>query len=311
MIISASRRTDIPAYYSDWFLNRLQEGFVCVRNPMNAHQISRIKLSNDVLDGIVFWTKNPLQILKKLKLLNDYAYYFQCTITPYDKDLEPNIPSKRDVIIPAVKQLANHIGAKRVIWRYDPIIISDRFTLEYHCEKFEEMAKLMRGSVRKCTISFVDFYQNAMRNSAKIGLRDITNQQMREIAQKLSEIALAYGIKIDTCAEQIDLSMYGIDHAHCIDQVIFEEILDCTLNIGKDKNQRQECGCVASIDVGVYNTCPNGCLYCYANFCPSVVKSSSEKHNPESSLLIGELTENDKVTDRKVESYRMDQIGFF
>lgn len=311
MIISASRRTDIPAYYSEWFMSRMREGYVLVRNPMNAHQVSRVMLTSDVLDGIVFWTKNPAPMLKAIDGIKDIEYYFQCTVTPFGQDMEPNIQSKDEVIIPALLQLSGKIGAERVIWRYDPIILNSRYTFDFHCQHFENMARRLKGRVRKCTFSFLDFYQNTMRNGSAIGLHALTQAEMIEMARLLSEIALAYEIQLDTCAEQIDLSVYGIGHAHCIDQAIFEELLGCTLTIGKDKNQRQECGCVASVDIGGYNTCPNGCLYCYANYNSGLVKTNFEKHDLNSPLLIGQLTEDDKVTERKVESFKDKQMRFF
>ena len=131
MIISASRRTDIPSYYSEWFMNRIKEGFLYVRTPMNVHQVSKISLSPDVVDGIVFWTKNPAPMMDKLDLLSDYAYYFQFTVNSYARDIEPNIPNKNDTIIPLFKKLSNRIGKDRVIWRYDPILLTEKYTIEY------------------------------------------------------------------------------------------------------------------------------------------------------------------------------------
>ena len=160
MIISASRRTDIPTYYSEWFLNRIKDGFVYVRNPMNVHQISKISLSPDVVDGIVFWTKNPVPMLDKLYNLQDYAYYFQFTVNSYGKDIEANIPSKNDIIVPAFRELSRIIGAEKVIWRYDPIMLTSKYTIDYHVNYFNELAKRLSGYTHKCVISFVDFYRN-------------------------------------------------------------------------------------------------------------------------------------------------------
>ena len=132
MIISASRRTDIPAYYALWFLRRLEAGFVCVRNPVNFHQVSRIPLSPEVVDGIVFWTKNPTPMLDRLPLLKDYPFYFQFTLTAYAQDLEPGVPNKNEVIIPAFQELSRRIGPERVIWRYDPILPTPKYNIDYH-----------------------------------------------------------------------------------------------------------------------------------------------------------------------------------
>ena len=157
MIISASRRTDIPTYYSEWFFNRLHEGYVLVRNPMNIHQVSKITLNPDVVDGIVFWTKNPTPMLDKLDQLNDYTYYFQFTLNAYGRDVETGVPSKNNVIIPAFQKLSDKIGPERVIWRYDPIFISKIYTIDYHLHYFEQLAKRLSPYTKKCTISFLDF----------------------------------------------------------------------------------------------------------------------------------------------------------
>ena len=154
MIISASRRTDIPTYYSNWFLNRVKAGYVYVRNPMNAHQIS---FSPEVVDGMVFWTKNPIPMLDKLDALKDYMYYFQFTLNSYGVDVERNIPSKNKVIVPAFQRLSDLIGPDRVIWRYDPIFLSETYTMDYHIRYFEELAKRLypyTKNVRSVLLTF-------------------------------------------------------------------------------------------------------------------------------------------------------------
>lgn len=309
MIISASRRTDIPTYYSEWFMNRVREGFVLVRNPMNFHLISRIKLSPDVIDGIVFWTKNPIPLLDKLNQLEDYTFYFQFTITSYGKDIEPNIPSKNDVIIPAFQHLSEQIGSDRVVWRYDPIMLNSKYTFDYHLHAFEKLAQKLHNYTKKCTISFIDFYQNTLNNVKELKLADFPDTKILELSKHLASIAHSYGLLIDTCAEKINLQQFGIDHARCIDDRLFEKLLGCSLHVSKDKNQRLECGCVASIDIGMYNTCKNGCRYCYANYSDNAVLSNSEKHNPTSALLFGEVGPDDVIKERKIESCRDGQLS--
>ena len=200
MIISASRRTDIPTYYSDWFTNRIKEGFVLVRNPISIHQISKISLSPDVVDGIVFWTKNPIPMLDKLNLLKDYSFYFQFTITPYGKDVEPNIPSKPDVIIPAFQKLSDLIGAEKVVWRYDPIMLNTKYTMEYHVQAFEKLRASFH-STQKCTISFVDFYRNTTNNVKELSPAEFPENKIIELSKMLADIAHSYNLKMDTCAE--------------------------------------------------------------------------------------------------------------
>ena len=156
MILSVSRRTDIPNYYSEWFVNRIKEGYLYVRNPMNAHQISKIDISPQVVDCIVFWTKNPKNMMSRLSELKGYNYYFQFTITGYGKDVEPNIPDKRTEIIPVFQELSRQIGKEAVIWRCDPIFLSEKYTKEYHLKAFEEIATKLRGYTDKVIISFVN-----------------------------------------------------------------------------------------------------------------------------------------------------------
>ena len=303
MIISASRRTDIPSYYSEWFMNRIKEGFALVRNPIAIHQVSRIKLVPDVVDGIVFWTKNPIPMLGRLDELSDYTYYFQFTVTPYGKNLEPNIPLKNDAILSSFKQLSDMIGPDRIIWRYDPILLSEKYTAKYHARAFEKIAYTLHNHTRKVTISFIDVgYRGVKSNMKKLALQDFPVSEQIGISSTLADIAKSYGLKIDTCAEKIDLQQFGVEHARCIDDRLFGKLLDCHLSINKDKNQRQECGCVASVDIGMYNTCLNGCHYCYANFSSKSVTRNRAKHHPLSPLLSGEITAEDKITDREMKS---------
>lgn len=311
MIISASRRTDIPSYYSDWFFNRIKEGYVYVRNPMNIHQIGKIMLSPDIVDGIVFWTKNPLPMINRLDELNKYIYYFQFTLNAYGKDVESNIPSKNDVIIPAFQKLSQKVGKDKVIWRYDPILFNENYTTEYHLKYFKTLVDKLAGYTEKCTVSFLDLYKNTQQNTAALRIMNPTFKQKEELMQQFSEIAKSAGIYIDTCAEDIDLSKFNIRHAHCIDKERFERLGDYKLLIEKDKNQRTECGCIASIDIGAYNTCKNGCLYCYANFNQNTVKKNYSMHDPHSPLLFGAVTDIDVIKDRDVKSCRDCQMKLF
>lgn len=310
MIISASRRTDIPTYYSEWFLNRIKEGYVLVRNPMNAHQVSRISLSPDVVDGIVFWTKNPIPMLNKLDRLQDYTYYFQFTLNAYGQDVETNVPSKQNSIIPAFKRLSDTIGPDRVIWRYDPVFLNGTYTPEYHLRYFEQLAKILHPYTKKCTFSFMDMYWNTEKNGKGLGIQKFSIEQQKYLAKHFAHIAHGYGLSIDTCAEGIELEQYGIQHARCIDGRLLSQLIGCPLNVGKDKNQRLECGCIESIDIGAYNTCRNGCLYCYANHSIKSVQTNSQKHSPDSPLLVGSVGADDKITERRVSSCISAQLEF-
>ena len=311
MILSVSRRTDIPNYYSEWFFNRLKEGFLYVRNPMNFHQISEIKISPDVVDCIVFWTKNPLPMMERLDELEAYNYYFQFTLTRYGNDVERNLPNKKTSVIPIFQELSNRIGKEKVVWRYDPIFFSNRYNAKYHLKAFRSIAEALSGYTEKCVISFLDIYPKNKKNMDNLLSYDLSDSELRGFAKELSNIAKENHIKIGSCAEKIDLDEYGIIHNSCIDKELIEKIIGCKLKINKDKNQRIECGCVESVEVGTYNTCKNGCVYCYANYSAKSVESNFQKYDPLSPLLCGHIEKDDKISTRKVVSLKETQISIF
>ncbi|WP_331654577.1 DUF1848 domain-containing protein [Anaerosporobacter sp.] len=310
MIISASRRTDIPAFFSDWFINRITEKYAYVRNPMNTHQVSKVNLSPDVVDCIVFWSKNPKPIIDKLDILHEYMYYFQFTLNAYDKDIETNLPDL-DERINTFQMLSNTLGKQRVIWRYDPIILNEKYTVEWHIEKFNYIASKLCDYTEKATISFIDLYTKISSNIKGKNIHELSHNNKMMLAKELSLIAHSFHLKIDTCAEDIDLSSYNIEHARCIDGRLIAKLLGCSLDIEKDKNQRLECGCVTSIDLGLYNTCQNGCVYCYANHNTDVRNRILQTYDKNAPLLCSQLTELDKVTERKVKSQKNMQLNLF
>lgn len=291
MILSVSRRTDIPAFYSDWFFNRLKEGFVDVPNPFNANQISRITLSPESVDCFVFWTKNPKPMIERLNELDEYNYYFQYTITPYGKDVETGFPNKKEATKTFI-ELSEKIGKEKVILRYDPIFINKKYTVDYHIKAFESLCEKIRGYSEKCVISFIDLYKKTERNTKVLNLSKISDLDVEKIAKNFSIIGKKYNISIETCSEKYNLEKYGINHGKCIDDNLVSRILGFEIDIEKDPYQREECGCVKSIDIGEYNTCKHNCLYCYANFNFEQVNIKSKLHNPNSSLLTGEINKD-------------------
>lgn len=309
MIISASRRTDIPSYYSDWFFHRIKEGYVYVRNPRNPHWISQVSLLPDVVDGIVFWTKNPAPMLDRLDELQDYPYYFHFTLNPYGTDIEKNVPSKKDVLIPTFRTLSSAIGKERVVWRYDPILLSGKYTLQYHMKYFRMLCDRLSDYTEKCTVSFIDLYPNIQRKLSSFGITALSYEQIEELMGSFSEIAKEHGIYMDSCCEEIDLSKFGIAHAGCIDRRRLERIGNYQLDICRDKNQRAACGCVSSIDIGMYNTCYNGCNYCYANFNQRSVLAAESLHRVESPLLYGEVSPKDTINIREMRSCKNSQLN--
>lgn len=306
MILSVSRRTDIPNYYSEWFYNRIKEGFVCVRNPMNIHQVSKIDISPEVVDCIVFWTKNPEPMIGRLDELSAYKFYFQFTLTGYGKDIECNVPHKKEKMIPIFQRLSEKIGNNKVIWRYDPIIFTKIYTPEYHLKAFEQIAGALKCYTNKCVISFVDVYAKNKKNMEAIDAYDIDEAILMDFSQKLSGIAKANGMSVGSCAESTDLAKCGIEHNCCIDKMLIEDITGYKIKVRKDKNQRLECGCVESVEIGTYNTCKNGCKYCYANYSQESVMKNCNKYDLNFPLLCGTLTEEDKVNERKVKSLKED-----
>ncbi len=310
LIISASRRTDIPAFYSDWFFNRIADGYVLVRNPMNLHQIGRVSLSPEVVDCIVFWTKNPERMIPGLDLLKEYMYYFHFTLNPYDSTVEKNVPNK-ETLIDIFIRLSEKLGENRVIWRYDPIIISHEFGLEYHLEHFDYLASRLNKHTKKCIISFVDFYARAKKKLNAMDAKELRNIEIKSIASKLSSIARGYSLKLETCAEVIDLEEYEIGYSRCIDSELIGELLGTKIDVAKDKNQRAACGCATSIDIGVYNSCSHNCAYCYANYNKGLMKKNIDAYDVNSPLLCSKVGPEDKIYERKIQSYVIRQLDMF
>ena len=301
MILSASRRTDIPAFYSKWLVNRLRAGYVLSRNPMNHSQVSKISLSPDIIDCIVFWTKDPANMLARLSSIDEmlYRYYFQFTLTPYDNKIEKNMRCKEEILQTFI-ELGKRIGRDRLLWRYDPIILNDTISISEHEKWFKEMCAVLHPYTNSVTISFVDLYAKVKTPLVK----SIGEPEKHHLAGIFSAIAGEYGLTIKACCEQTDFSSYGIAEASCIDRETIESICGCKVIAPQDKNQRKGCNCLESVDIGAYNTCKNGCVYCYANFSEKTVISNWARHDPGGEFLLGRLLATDKVTERKMNSIK-------
>ena len=310
MILSASRRTDIPAFFSEWFFNRLDEGYFLVRNPSFPHKVSRVEVSPEVIDCIVFWTKNPLPMLSRLDRLKGWDYYFQFTLTGYGKDIETHLPDKKKVLIPAFIELSERIGPERVIWRYDPILFNEKYNEEYHIRAFSRIASSLKGYTEKCVISFVDDYNKIRRTLRSLSEAKLSEDRLIDFAGRLCRIAAENGMATATCAEKIDLSSVGIEHNSCIDRSLIERITGGKLMAGKDKAQREQCGCVESIEMGTYNTCSNGCKYCYANFSPESIAANLAGYDPAAPMLCGKLGPDDTVYEKNMRSLLDFRITF-
>ena len=216
MILSISRRTDIPAFYPEWLMNRFREGFALVRNPMNHHGVSRISLSPDVVDCIVFWTKNPAPLLPFLDQIDQtYPFYFQFTLNAYGTDLEPNLPALSERLR-TFRQLSRTIGKERVIWRYDPVMLTERYSVAWHMRTFASLADQLAGHANSCIFSLVDPYAKVKKNLEIHRVAPITPAEIDRLARAFSTSAHAHGMVLKTCAEAVDLDAYGIEHACCI-----------------------------------------------------------------------------------------------
>lgn len=308
MIVSVSRRTDIPAFYSDWFFNRINEGFVYVTNPMNLKQVSKVELTPDKVDCFIFWTKDATPMIDRLDELKEFDYYFQYTITSYGKDVEKCILDKKEVI-ESFKKLSDKIGKEKVILRYDPILLSKKYNIDYHCKAFDRLCSQLNRYTDKCVISFIDLYKKTERNTKDLDLIPMNIEQIREISKKLSSIANKYNLLIETCSEGYDLTEFGINKGKCIDDDLVSKIIGYEVNVKKDDTQRDVCGCVKSVDIGQYNTCRHHCLYCYANFNYKQVEDNYKLHNKNNPLLIGEVREDAKITTRDMKSIKGIKIG--
>ena len=294
MILNLSGRTDICAFYSEWLMNRLAEGYIDVRNPFYQKMVSRI-MTDDV-DLLFFTTKNPIPMLDKLKGIKKKVY-FHVTLTAYKEDIEPGLPPKKD-IIDAVRKLSEAIGKENIVIRYDPVFINDKYTLEYHVKAFDRLCELLDGYVSKILISFIDEYKNVRKNYAILNYRKLTDNDYEVIGTQFSQSAAKHNILVHTCAEERNLTEYGFIQDECMSRELAFKLTGKTF---KKWNARKNvpCQCVEMADVGVYNSCRHFCRYCYANFDEKAVKENCEKHDPKSSLLIGELNEDDIIKIRK------------
>lgn len=281
VIISISRRTDIPAFYGEWLMRRVEEGFADTRNPMNPAQIRRVRLRPEQVDGLVFWTKNPAPMLDKLPLLREYAYYFQFTLNGYGTDVEQNLP--REQLPDIFRRLSDMIGPERLIWRYDPILFNMDYNPGWHLENFAALAKTLEGYTQRCVISFYDHYRKIEARMRPLRLIELPKSERIAFAQKLAEIAKSHGIAMACCAEDLPLPP-----AACIDALLLSQIAGRLIPAVRDRNQRPGCVCSASVDIGAYNTCRNGCLYCYANHSEASIEQRVQQHRLESTFLVGE-----------------------
>ncbi len=305
MILQTGMRTDIPAFYSQWFINRIKAGYVLVRNPYNPSSVTRYEINPDVVDLIAFCTKNPAPMLKYMDVLKPYGQYWFVTITPYGKEIEPNVPDKRQVL-ENFKTLSKFVGVDSIGWRYDPIFINDKYSIDFHIETFEQMARELSGYTKTCIISFIDLYKKVIKNFPQACM--VEKEKRLKIGKAFAEIGRQYDITIKACAEGDELAPYGVDCSGCLTQEVYETVLHTKLNMPRIKGQRNECACFFGNDIGAYDTCRHFCKYCYANTDYKAVLSNSKLHNPDSPFLIGTHQAGDIINHAVQESWVDNQL---
>lgn len=291
MILNVSGRTDVVAFYTNWFMKRYQEGFVDVRNPFYPKQVSRIYFED--VDAILFCTKNPIPILEHLPNIKK-PILFQVTLTPYLKDIEPNVPPKGRVI-EAIKQLSYIVGIDYLSVRYDPIFLSNQYDIQYHKKAFDHMCSLLNGFVKTIIVSFIGDYKNVRKNESILRIKEWKEEDYQEIGLSFSESAKKNGMTVQTCFEENDLTKFGFIKGECLSHALAYQLTGKTYK----KWSARKCNCVEMVDIGAYNSCKHFCRYCYANYDEELVASQFLKHDPNSSLLIGKLDPNDIIKRRK------------
>lgn len=308
MILNTGSRTDIPAFYSTWFYNRVKEGYVCTRNPYNPKQVRRYQINPDVVDILSFCTKNPAPMLERIHELDAFRQFWFVTLTPYGRDIEPNVPDKH-LIITEIQQLSQMAGKQAVGWRYDPIFINQKYSIDYHLRAFQTICDQLQGYISFCVISFIDLYAKTKKNFPDV--QEVSPAQQAFLAKRMSAIASAHGIPIRACCESPSLQKYGIITDGCMTKQVLEAATGCQLIVPKKSAARAQCTCLLGDDIGMYNTCGHGCLYCYANYDNNTVRSNMKKHDPDSPFLIGNYQKDDIIIDVDQSTWVNRQISLF
>lgn len=347
MIINTGQRTDIPAFYAEWFANRLREGVVCVRNPYNRQQVTRYRLDPEVVDLIGFCSKNPEPMFPYMDLLQDYGQFWYMTLTPYGPDIEPGVPDKSHQLL-VFRQLSDMVGPERVGWRYDPILVNETYSVERHLKAFARMAEALDGCTRIVVISFIDLYGKLLRTFPEA--RSVTRKDQEVLGREIVRIARQHGMTVHPCSEGSWLSEYGADCRGCMTVEMYEHAMKYTGYPGKTGNgsgghsqagmqqearsesgepselwtprrlhltvppykpAREACACYLACDIGAYDTCLHLCRYCYANSDGKLVRENHRRHDPQSPFLIGNYEPGDHIHDAVQKSWIDPQMSLF
>lgn len=306
MIINTGLRTDIPAFFSLWFLNRLKAGEVLVRNPYNPQSVTKYLLNPGVVDLLCFCTKNPEPLLtnEAQKLLSEYRQFWFVTITPYGKGIEPNDPDKQSVI-ESFKKLSGIVGPDNVSWRYDPVFIDEKYSVQQHKKSFEKICRELSGYTKECIFSFLDLYPKVKKNFPEA--KEVRKEEQLELAAFFSEVCGRFGMKAKACCESPELSSMGADISGCMTKQVYQRAFGSPMDFPSTYTGRKECACLLSCDIGAYNTCAHFCRYCYANYSRETVLQNMKAHNPESPFIIGDFIPGDKIHEAEQKSWKSNQ----
>ncbi|RUT50548.1 DUF1848 domain-containing protein [Campylobacter fetus] len=301
MIINTGGRTDTVQYYSKWLLKRFEEGYVYSRNPLFPNKVTRYELTPDKVDCVIFCSKNYEPILDDLpNLINRFPTYFYYTITAYGKDVEPGVPSIEESM-DTLKKLSAIVGNQKLAWRYDPVLLAEKYTIQVHLKTFERMAKELTPFVDRCIFSFVEMYKKLETNMPE--LIPLTEDDQNALAKGMGEIAVKNGLYLQTCGTNGDYSQYGIHPSGCMTLEMLGKANDIQFRDLKHKGMRQGCHCMESRDIGAYDTCLNGCKYCYANKKSEKAHENYKYHDPDSPLLLGNIKETDIIQQVSQKSF--------
>lgn len=306
MIIQTGQRTDIPAFYTPWFLRRLTEGFVLVRNPYDPQSITRYRLSPEVVDCIGLCTKNPAPMLPRMEALAPYGQLWHVTITPYGRDIEPNVPPKEQVMAD-FRRLSAIVGPERMVWRYDPILLTDVYTVERHLTDFAAMCETLAGATEVCVISFIDLYEKVKRNFPEA--RAVPKEARLLLGREMAAIARRRGMTLRACHEGEELAAFGVDCSGCMTLSSYMNALHVRLTPPVKQPRSRNCACHLTCDIGAYDTCGHLCRYCYANADAAAVRRTMALHDPASPMLIGHVQPGDRIHEARQESWRDGQIS--
>lgn len=302
MFLNVSGRTDIAAYYSDWLMHRIWEGYVLSRNPLFPNKVYRYRLTPDVVDCIIFCTKNPAPMLPHLQELKarGFAVFFYVTITSYGQDIEPRVPEYHQVM-ETFQQLSRLVGKDNLCWRYDPILVTETYSVEHHLRCFAEMTAALAPYTNFCIFSFVQLYQKLAVTFPR--LRAVSAADKKLLLTGMGQIARQHGISLQICGDGNDYTAYGVRQSGCITVPIMEKALGRELKPLRPKPSRNGCGCLPNHDIGAYDTCPNGCRYCYATKDHALALRNYQRHNPQSPMLLGQLQPEDEIVDARQERF--------